>query len=54
VDDRLLTGILAAVLAGTTAVHITNPYRDYSCKTCSEICFDLLRAVERLLYLRLS
>jgi FMN phosphatase YigB (HAD superfamily) len=50
VDDRLLTGILAAVLAGTRAVPITKPYRDYAYHTCAELGFTLLRALERAFY----
>lgn len=49
VDDRLLTGILAAVLAGTRSVCVARPYRDFRGKTSAEIFFAVLRGVERIL-----
>jgi predicted HAD superfamily phosphohydrolase YqeG len=49
VDDRLLTGILAGVLAGTQCVYVTPPLADFSCRTASEILFALVRGLERLL-----
>jgi len=47
VDDRLLTGILAAVLAGAGSIYITGPYRDFRHAPAAELFFALLRVVER-------
>jgi predicted HAD superfamily phosphohydrolase YqeG len=48
VDDRLLTGILAAVLAETESVYISHPYRDFRGSTVAETFFALLRWLERI------
>jgi predicted HAD superfamily phosphohydrolase YqeG len=47
VDDRLLTGILATILAGTRCILVTRPYVDYACKSFSEAGFVLIRTLER-------
>jgi putative phosphatase len=47
VDDRLLTGILASIIAGTSSLFITHPLIDYSHNTTSEIFFSALRFVEK-------
>jgi predicted HAD superfamily phosphohydrolase YqeG len=49
VDDRLLTGILAAVLADAKGICITEPYRDFRKETAAELFFAVLRRVERFL-----
>lgn len=48
-DDRLLTGVLAACLAGTDVVYITAPCIDLSGNRLAEAFFIILRAVERML-----
>lgn len=47
VDDRLLTGILATVLAGTKCILVTRPYIDFAFKTISEAGFVLIRTLEK-------
>ena len=47
VDDRLLTGILAAAIAGTSSLYIAKPLADYSSNPAKEIFFALIRLVER-------
>lgn len=49
IDDRLLTGGLAATLAETKCLLIKNPYRQLRGNACRELAFMLLRAIERLL-----
>ena len=46
VDDRLLTGILAAIIAGTSKIYISQPLKDYSFNTVAEIFFTILRFSE--------
>lgn len=46
-DDRLLTGVLASVLAGTRVVWVAKPYIDMSLHPLHELFFRTLRAVER-------
>lgn len=48
VDDRLLTGCLAALLAGARPCYIRNPYASYSHRPVAELFFRLLRMGERL------
>ncbi|MEI6207365.1 MAG: hypothetical protein WCP20_11315 [Desulfuromonadales bacterium] len=48
VDDRLLTGCLAAVVAGARACYIRKPYVSLHLRPFSEIFFMLLRSLERL------
>lgn len=48
VDDRLLTGCLAALLAGARPCHIRNPYAAYNHRPVAELFFRLLRMGERL------
>jgi predicted HAD superfamily phosphohydrolase YqeG len=48
VDDRLLTGCLAALLAGARPCYIRNPYTSYSHRPVAELFFRLLRMGERL------
>jgi uncharacterized protein len=47
VDDRLLTGILAAAIAGTSSLYIAKPLADFSSSAAKESVFALLRFVER-------
>ncbi len=49
VDDRLLTGCLAAVRAGSQPYYVRAPFIDLRQKTRSELFFMLLRWGERLL-----
>lgn len=49
VDDRLLTGILAAILVGAGGRYVTAPYINLSKRPLSELGFMLLRGMERLL-----
>lgn len=48
-DDRLLTGILAAVLTGVTGILITKPTVDWHGHFYKEVLFTLLRKLEHLL-----
>lgn len=48
VDDRLLTGCLAAINAGARPFYIRRPYISYRQRPLTEMFFMLLRAVERL------
>lgn len=49
VDDRLLTGILAAVMVGTKARWVTKPFISIRKRPCQEIFFMFLRWGERWL-----
>lgn len=49
VDDRLLTGCLAAICAGSVPYYIRSPYRDFRRETVHELVFAGLRKLERLL-----
>lgn len=49
VDDRLLTGILAACITGIKACYITKPLINYYKHPVAETYFSLLRRLERLL-----
>ncbi len=49
VDDRLLTGILASLIAGTKAQWITKPMISLRKRPLTELFFIALRALERLL-----
>jgi len=46
-DDRLLTGILMAIITGTQAKLITQPYIDWRAHFFKETFFYLLRRVEK-------
>jgi len=48
VDDRLLTGCLAALLAGARPAYITSPYISFGQRPCAELFFMTLRSVERI------
>ncbi len=48
VDDRLLTGCLAALVAGATPCYIRRPYVSFGQRPVAELFFTLLRAGERL------
>jgi predicted HAD superfamily phosphohydrolase YqeG len=48
VDDRLLTGCLAALVAGARPCYIRRPYSSYSHRPLAELFFMLMRAAERL------
>lgn len=48
VDDRLLTGCLAAINAGAHPFYIRRPYISYRQRPLTELFFMLLRTVERL------
>ena len=50
VDDRLLTGGLAACLAGTRMIYISNPYIGLSKRPVRETFFSLLRYLERIFF----
>jgi uncharacterized protein len=47
VDDRLLTGTLAAAIAGTSSLYIAKPLADFSYNPVKEAVFATLRFVER-------
>lgn len=49
VDDRLLTGILAACIANTQVAYITYPYTNFEKHPVQESFFSLLRFTERRL-----
>ena len=48
VDDRLLTGCLAALVAGARPCYIRRPYVSFNHRPMAELFFRLLRAGERL------
>jgi predicted HAD superfamily phosphohydrolase YqeG len=48
VDDRLLTGCLAALVAGARPCYIRRPYVSLNHRPFAEMFFGLLRTVERL------
>jgi len=48
VDDRLLTGCLAALVAGARPCYIRRPYISFNRRPVAELFFWLLRAGERL------
>jgi Predicted hydrolase of the HAD superfamily len=47
VDDRLLTGALAACLAGAQITYVASPYARISQRPVQEVCFMTLRGLER-------
>lgn len=49
VDDRLLTGCLAALVAGARPCYIRQPYISFSQRPLAELFFMLLRRFERCL-----
>jgi len=48
VDDRLLTGCLAALVAGATPCYIRRPYISFKTRPFAELFFWKLRILERL------
>ena len=50
IDDRLLTGVLAAIISKTQACLITKPYIDYKYRPVQEIVFCLIRKLERKIF----
>ena len=48
VDDRLLTGCLAALVAGARPCYIRRPYVSFNHRPLAELFFMLLRAGERV------
>ncbi len=49
VDDRLLTGCLAALVAGARPSYIRSPYYSFSNRPVAELFFMTLRKIERIL-----
>lgn len=50
IDDRILTGYLASILAGAFPILIISPYKDYRLHPFKEFFFILLRTTERIVY----
>lgn len=50
VDDRLLTGCLAAIVAGARPLYIRRPYRSFRHRLLAELFFMVLRAGERAFF----
>ncbi len=50
IDDRLLTGVLAAVLANVSARLITKPFTAFNKRPISELFYLSLRTFERLIF----
>ena len=48
IDDRLLTGCLAALTAGARVCYIRRPYISFSHRPFSEMFFMVLRTLERI------
>jgi uncharacterized protein len=48
-DDRLLTGALAAYIAGSRIIYIKNPLRNFAQRPITETFFQCLRLSERAL-----
>jgi predicted HAD superfamily phosphohydrolase YqeG len=53
VDDRLLTGCLAALVAGARPCYIRHPYVSFNHRPVAELFFWLLRTLERM-FVRLT
>ncbi len=53
IDDRLLTGCLAALVAGARPGYIRHPFASFSSRPMAELFFWMLRAAERL-YVRMA
>lgn len=53
VDDRLLTGCLAALVAGARPCYVRRPYTSFSYRPFAELFFWKLRIMERM-YVRLT
>ncbi len=51
VDDRLLTGLLAAELAGADFFFLSKPLTDYRGSPFTEIFFSVMRRLERVILL---
>jgi len=49
IDDRLLTGCLAALVAGSRPCYVRQPYVSFSHRPVAELFFILLRRAERFL-----
>lgn len=49
VDDRLLTGVLAAIIAGASARYVVNPLANFTKRPLVESFFAALRKIERWL-----
>ena len=47
-DDRLMTGGLAAILAGTRFIYVSKPYIDISRRPVKELFFMAVRLAEKL------
>lgn len=54
VDDRWLTGMLAAAIAGAQGIYIKRPYQNYQKRPFKELFFSVLRSLERGALLILS
>ncbi|WP_116964302.1 YqeG family HAD IIIA-type phosphatase [Fastidiosibacter lacustris] len=52
VDDRLLTGCLACILAGSFPILVTKPYTNYLRRPFQESFFSFLRFIEKLIFLK--
>ena len=50
IDDRLLTGCLACILAGSFPILVTKPYHNYVRRPFQESFFGLLRFVEKSVF----
>lgn len=50
VDDRLLTGGLAAILANTQVIYIRKPFIGFAKRPIKELVFQCLRVAERLVF----
>lgn len=48
IDDRLLTGCLAALVAGARPCYIRRPYVSFNHRPMAEFFFGLLRTMERM------
>jgi len=51
VDDRVLTGCLASMLAGSFPILVTSPYKNYRSHPFQESFFGFLRFTERIFFL---
>lgn len=52
IDDRILTGILASILAGCFPILITQPYKNYFHHPIQELFFGSLRYLEKIIFFR--
>lgn len=51
VDDRILTGVLACILAGCKVYYVSQAYKSYSKRPITEYYFSILRWFEKKIFI---